>query len=84
VKIAQVAPLYESIPPKYYGGTESIVSHLIELVTNAPPRLSGTPTSGRRDARPLHHTKRPPYGACPNQRIRLKTGTRRKIKLLTR
>ncbi len=30
VKIAQVAPLYESVPPKYYGGTERVVSHLTE------------------------------------------------------
>jgi glycosyltransferase involved in cell wall biosynthesis len=30
LKIAQVAPLYESVPPKYYGGTERIVSYLTE------------------------------------------------------
>lgn len=30
MKIAQVAPLQESIPPKYYGGTERIVSYLTE------------------------------------------------------
>jgi len=28
--IAQVAPLYESVPPKYYGGTERVVSYLTE------------------------------------------------------
>src|SRR5262249_687217 len=28
--IAQVAPLYESVPPPRYGGTERIVSHLTE------------------------------------------------------
>ncbi len=28
--IAQVAPLYESVPPKVYGGTERVVSHLTE------------------------------------------------------
>jgi hypothetical protein len=26
MRIAQVAPLYESVPPKYYGGTERVVS----------------------------------------------------------
>jgi hypothetical protein len=26
LRIAQVAPLYESVPPKLYGGTERIVS----------------------------------------------------------
>ena len=30
LRIAQVAPLYESIPPKYYGGTERVVSYLTE------------------------------------------------------
>jgi glycosyltransferase involved in cell wall biosynthesis len=30
MRIAQVAPLYESVPPKYYGGTERIVSYLTE------------------------------------------------------
>jgi glycosyltransferase involved in cell wall biosynthesis len=30
VKIAQVAPLYESVPPKYYGGIERVVSYLTE------------------------------------------------------
>ncbi len=30
MKIAQIAPLYESCPPKLYGGTERIVSYLTE------------------------------------------------------
>ncbi len=30
MRIAQVAPLYESVPPKCYGGTERIVSCLME------------------------------------------------------
>ncbi len=30
LRIAQVAPLYESVPPKLYGGTERIVSYLSE------------------------------------------------------
>jgi glycosyltransferase involved in cell wall biosynthesis len=30
VRIAQVAPLFESVPPKFYGGTERIVSYLTE------------------------------------------------------
>lgn len=30
MKIAQVAPLIESVPPKYYGGTERVVSYLTE------------------------------------------------------
>ncbi len=30
MKIAQIAPLYESVPPSFYGGTERIVSYLTE------------------------------------------------------
>ncbi|WP_420145383.1 glycosyltransferase family 4 protein [Sphingobium sp.] len=30
MKIAQIAPLAESVPPKFYGGTERIVSYLTE------------------------------------------------------
>jgi glycosyltransferase involved in cell wall biosynthesis len=30
MRIAEVAPLYESVPPKYYGGTERIISFLTE------------------------------------------------------
>jgi glycosyltransferase involved in cell wall biosynthesis len=35
MKIAQVAPLYESVPPKLYGGTERIVSFLTEELIRA-------------------------------------------------
>ena len=30
MRIAQVAPLYESVPPKLYGGTERVVHYLTE------------------------------------------------------
>ena len=32
MKIAQIAPLCESVPPKYYGGTERVVSYLTETL----------------------------------------------------
>ena len=32
MKIAQVAPLYESVPPRLYGGTERVVSYLTEAL----------------------------------------------------
>ena len=32
MKIAQVAPLYESVPPRLYGGTERIVAHLTDAL----------------------------------------------------
>jgi glycosyltransferase involved in cell wall biosynthesis len=34
MRIAQVAPLYESVPPRGYGGTERIVSWLTEELTS--------------------------------------------------
>ncbi|ADJ28468.1 glycosyltransferase family 4 protein [Nitrosococcus watsonii] len=34
MKIAQIAPLYERVPPRYYGGTERIVSYLTEELVN--------------------------------------------------
>jgi glycosyltransferase involved in cell wall biosynthesis len=30
MRIAHVAPLYERVPPRLYGGTERVVSHLVE------------------------------------------------------
>jgi glycosyltransferase involved in cell wall biosynthesis len=34
LRIAQVSPLYESVPPRLYGGTERIVSYLTEELVN--------------------------------------------------
>src|SRR5438105_13252398 len=34
MRIAQVSPLFESVPPKLYGGTERIVSYLTEELVN--------------------------------------------------
>jgi glycosyltransferase involved in cell wall biosynthesis len=35
MRIAQVAPLYESVPPTLYGGTERVVSYLTEALVQA-------------------------------------------------
>jgi glycosyltransferase involved in cell wall biosynthesis len=32
MRIAQIAPLYESVPPKLYGGTERVVAHLTDAL----------------------------------------------------
>ena len=32
MKIAQVTPLYEAVPPKLYGGTERVVAHLTDAL----------------------------------------------------
>src|SRR5688572_22320261 len=34
LKIAQIAPLFESVPPKLYGGTERVVSYLTDELVN--------------------------------------------------
>jgi glycosyltransferase involved in cell wall biosynthesis len=34
MKIAQIAPLYEAVPPKLYGGTERIVAYLSDALTD--------------------------------------------------
>ena len=34
LRIAQVAPLYESVPPKLYGGTERVVAYLTDELVN--------------------------------------------------
>jgi glycosyltransferase involved in cell wall biosynthesis len=40
VKIAQVSPLFESVPPKFYGGTERVVSYLTEELVRQGHQLT--------------------------------------------
>jgi hypothetical protein len=35
MRIAQVSPLFESVPPKLYGGTERVVAYLTEALVEA-------------------------------------------------
>ncbi len=35
LRIAQIAPLFESVPPKLYGGTERVIAYLIEPLVKA-------------------------------------------------
>jgi len=35
MKIAQISPLYEAVPPKLYGGTERVVAHLSDALVQA-------------------------------------------------
>ena len=32
MRIAQIAPLYEAVPPQLYGGTERVVAHLTDAL----------------------------------------------------
>ena len=63
MKIAQIAPLMESVPPRLYGGTERVVSHLCEALVQEgqdvtlfasgdlrPHRRGSSPVQGRRYA----------------------------------
>ena len=38
--IAQIAPLYEDVPPKLYGGTERVVAHLCDALVEAGHRVT--------------------------------------------
>jgi glycosyltransferase involved in cell wall biosynthesis len=40
VRIAQVAPLFESVPPRQYGGTERVVSYLTEELVRQGHRVT--------------------------------------------
>src|SRR5438552_3910434 len=63
MRVAQVSPLYESVPPRPYGGTERVVHSLTaELVRRG---------DGDRDSRP---PARPVAAGC---RKRLRTGVYR-------
>jgi glycosyltransferase involved in cell wall biosynthesis len=35
MRIAQISPLYESVPPKLYGGTERVIAHLCDALVEA-------------------------------------------------
>src|SRR5262245_37133364 len=40
MRIAQVSPLFESVPPKSYGGTERVVSYLTEELVKRGHRVT--------------------------------------------
>lgn len=40
MRVAQVAPLYERVPPEYYGGTERVVSYLTEELVRMGHRVT--------------------------------------------
>ena len=60
LRIAQIAPLFEAVPPKLYGGTERVVSWLTEelvrrghAVERAPAWTVGRLTAAERSANGL-------------------------------
>src|SRR5689334_2755503 len=46
VRIAQVAPLFENVPPRQYGGTERVVSYLTEELVRQGHRVTLFATAG--------------------------------------
>ena len=69
MKIAQIAPLAESVPPRLYGGTERIVSYLTEELVRAGPRRHAV-----RQRRFGH--RRPARPAAPPTALRLDPAVR--------
>ncbi len=66
MKIAQIAPLWESVPPKLYGGTERVVSYITEeLVRQGHDVTLFASADSQTDARL--------WGACPHA-LRLQSG----------
>ena len=49
MRIAQISPLYEAVPPKLYGGTERVVAYLTDELVAAVMRPASVP--GRRSAK---------------------------------
>ena len=62
MRIAQVAPLYESVPPQLYGGTERVVSYLTEELVHQGHQVtlfaSGDSVSQARLVAPCPHSLR--------------------------
>ena len=66
MKIAQVAPLWESVPPTLYGGTERIVSYLTEELVRMGHEVTLFASGDSRTAAQLE-------AVCP-QALRLNAG----------
>ena len=74
MKIAQIAPLMESVPPRLYGGTERIVSYLtdelvrlgheVTLFASADSVTAAELVSCASMALRLDSNVRDPIGAC--------------------
>ena len=66
MKIAQIAPLWESVPPRLYGGTERVVSYLTEELVRQGHEVTLYASGDSQTAARL----KPP---CPHA-LRLNTG----------
>jgi glycosyltransferase involved in cell wall biosynthesis len=66
VRIAQVAPLFESVPPKRYGGTERVVSYLTEELVRQGHQVTLFATADSRTAAELAPVVERPLRGDPN------------------
>jgi len=55
MRIAQVAPLTESVPPKLYGGTERIVSYLADELVRRGHQVTLFASGDSRTSARLYH-----------------------------
>lgn len=68
MRIAQVAPLYETVPPLYYAGTERVAAYLTEELVTAGHDVTlyaseGSRTKARLAASPYHSDRSNPTSA---------------------
>lgn len=54
MRIAQVPPLYEAVPPKLYGGTERVISYLTEELVKQGHEVTLFGTGDSLIALPVH------------------------------
>ena len=52
MRIAQVSPLWESVPPRLYGGTERVVSYLTEELVRQGHEVTLYASGGFSDVSP--------------------------------
>src|SRR5690606_40040400 len=63
MKIAQVSPLFEAVPPKYYGGTERVVAYLSDKLVEMGHEVTVFASADSRTRATL--------ASCRDQAIRL-------------
>ena len=66
MRIAQVAPLFESVPPRRYGGTERVVSYLTEELVRQGHRVTLFATADSRTSAELVPVVDRPLRGDPN------------------
>src|SRR5215813_13042668 len=66
VRIAQVAPLFESVPPRRYGGTERVVSYLTEELVRQGHRVTLFAAGGSRTTAELVEVVERPLRGDPH------------------